>query len=214
MLRAFPFISWVSIATNSGDCCKADTRLFKSGLSSAGAFTSFKGLPMADDNIPGQYGIESYIPMPEEVGAAMQQGITPAMAQTPAMQQSVPQTPSMNPNVSSKPIPMQNSAGAVMQGNFQNTPSQTNRPENRSMQTQAGGIRKDMPLEQIYSMLNRDIAAGVVVPVGFNKGKTLGQVAMEKPDSLEWYVTSYGGPDNLLRAAAKFLLDMALAQAS
>ena len=169
---------------------------------------------MADDNIPGQYGIESYIPMPEEVGAAMQQGITPAMAQTPAMQQSVPQTPAMNPNVSSKPIPMQNSTGQVMQGNFPNASSQTNRPENRSMQAQAGGIRKDMPLEQIYSMLNRDIAAGVVVPVGFNKGKTLGQVAMEKPDSLEWYVTSYGGPDNLLRAAAKFLLDMALAQAS
>ena len=77
-----------------------------------------------------------------------------------------------------------------------------------------GEIKKDMPLEQIYSMLNRDIATGVVVPVGFTRGKTLGQVAMEKPDSLEWYVSSYGGPDNLLRAAAKYLLDTALAQAS
>jgi len=148
---------------------------------------------MADDNIPGQYGIESYIPMPEEVGAALQQGITPAMAQTPAMQQKV-----------SQPAPALNMAKA---GNRQ-TVSQS------QAQGSMGEIKKDMPLEQIYSMLNRDIAAGVVVPVGFNKGKTLGQVAMEKPDSLEWYVTSYGGPDNLLRAAAKFLLDMALAQAS
>ena len=150
---------------------------------------------LADDNIPGQYGIESYIPMPEEVGAAMQQGITPAMAQTPVMQQKVSQ-PAAAPNM-------------AMAGNRQ-AASQS--------QTQANSgtseIRKDMPLEQIYSLLTRDKAASVVVPVGFNKGKTLGQVAMEKPDSLEWYVTSYGGPDNLLRAAAKFLLDTALAQAS
>ena len=69
-------------------------------------------------------------------------------------------------------------------------------------------------MEEIYQRLNRDVAASVVVPMGFNKGKTLGQVAIEKPGSLEWYVTSYGGPDNLLRAAAKFLMDTALSQAS
>ena len=78
----------------------------------------------------------------------------------------------------------------------------------------ASNIRKDMPVEQIYSMLNRDSAAAVVIPMGFNKGKTLGQVAVEKPANLQWYVDSYGGPDNLLRAAAKFLIDMALGQAS
>ena len=71
-----------------------------------------------------------------------------------------------------------------------------------------------MPVEQIYSMLDRDSAAAVVIPMGYNKGKTLGQVAVEKPANLQWYVDSYGGPDNLLRAAAKFLIDMALGQAS
>ena len=78
----------------------------------------------------------------------------------------------------------------------------------------AGGIRRDMPVEQIYSMLNRDSAAAVVIPIGIHKGKTLGQVAVEKPANLQWYVDSYGGPDNLLRAAAKFLIDAALGQAS
>ncbi len=77
----------------------------------------------------------------------------------------------------------------------------------------AGGIRRDMPVEQIYPMLNRDSAAAVVIPMGYNKGKTLGQVAVEKPANLQWYVDSYGGPDNLLRAAAKFLIDAALGQA-
>lgn len=77
----------------------------------------------------------------------------------------------------------------------------------------ADGIRKDMPVEQIYSLLDRDRAAAVVIPMGFNRGKTLGQLAVEKPANLQWYVDSYGGPDNLLRAAAKFLIDAALGQA-
>lgn len=78
-------------------------------------------------------------------------------------------------------------------------------PGNRTGQPEQKkpAIRKDMPVEEIYKMLTRETAAAVVVPMGFNKGKTLGQVAVEKPNSLEWYVTSYGGPDNLLRAAAK-----------
>lgn len=118
--------------------------------------------PEDDNMIPGQRGIEEYIPMPNEAGAAMQQGITPAMAQA---------------------------ACSVVE------------------------IKKDMPVEQIYSLLTREKAASVVVPVGFNKGKTLGQVALEKPESLDWYVSSYGGPDNLLRAAAEFLLNAAFTQA-
>lgn len=74
-------------------------------------------------------------------------------------------------------------------------------------------IRKDMPVEQIYSLLTRDSAAAVVIPTKYYHGMTLGQLAIEKPQALEWYVTSYGGPDNLLRAAARFLLDTALKQA-
>ena len=75
------------------------------------------------------------------------------------------------------------------------------------------GISKDMPVDEIMKLLTRETAAAVVVSVGFNKGKTMGQVALEKPENLEWYVKSYGGPDNLLRAAAKYLMDMAYAQA-
>lgn len=74
-------------------------------------------------------------------------------------------------------------------------------------------IRKDMPVEQIYDLLTRESAAAVVIPTKYYHGMTLGQLAMEKPQALEWYVTSYGGPDNLLRAAARFLMDSALKQA-
>lgn len=149
------------------------------------------GTALPDENIPGQYGIEEYIPMPEEVGQAM--GMAPAMqnrqaAQKPAQGNQQQLKPAQASTANNVP------AGKTSQG--------------------VSNIRKDMPVEQIYSMLNRDSAAAVVIPMGFNKGKTLGQVALDKPTDLKWYVDSYGGPDNLLRAAAKFLIDMAIGQAS
>ena len=60
-----------------------------------------------------------------------------------------------------------------------------------------------------------DEAKRVVVDCGIFKGKTLGQVALEKPGSLDWYVDAYKGPNNILRAGAKLLIDSAInAQAS
>lgn len=168
---------------------------------------------LQDENIPGQYGIESYIPMPEEVGQAM--GMTPAMSLNSGMaHQNQPQQNQSQRNQTQgkqqQPKPAQTpAANAAPQTGRQ---AVNNAPAGKSAQS-AANIRKDMPVEQIYSMLNRDSAAAVVIPMGFNKGKTLGQVAVEKPANLQWYVDSYGGPDNLLRAAAKFLIDAALGQA-
>lgn len=193
------------------------------------------GTALPDENIPGQYGIEEYIPMPEEVGQAM--GMTPAMQQAgevpkaagqtaqgmaPAAARQaaqVQQTQQQQQPVQGMTPAMQNrqEAQKPAQGNQQLKPAQASAANNvpaRKVSQGASNIRKDMPVEQIYSMLNRDSAAAVVVPMGFNKGKTLGQVAVEKPANLQWYVDSYGGPDNLLRAAAKFLIDMAIGQAS
>ena len=161
---------------------------------------------LQDENIPGQYGIESYIPMPEEVGQAM--GMTPAMSLNSGMAHQ--NQPQQNQSQRNQPKPAQTpAANAAPQTGRQ---AVNNAPAGKSAQS-AANIRKDMPVEQIYSMLNRDSAAAVVIPMGFNKGKTLGQVAVEKPANLQWYVDSYGGPDNLLRAAAKFLIDAALGQA-
>ncbi len=198
------------------------------------------GTVLPDENIPGQYGIEEYIPMPEEVGQAM--GMTPAMQQAGAVpkatgqtaqgtastaaQQAAParqtaqlqQSAQAQQSVQGMTPAMQNRQAAQKpaQGNQQPKPVQAptanNVPAGKTSQG-VSNIRKDMPVEQIYSMLNRDSAAAVVIPMGFNKGKTLGQIALDKPTDLKWYVDSYGGPDNLLRAAAKFLIDMALGQA-
>ena len=200
------------------------------------------GTALPDEYIPGQYGIEEYIPMPEEVGQAM--GMAPAMQQAGAVAKAAGQTAQGAVSTAAwqaaparqtaqlqqsaqaqQPIQgmtpaMQNRQAAQKpaQGNQQQPkPAQASTANNvpaRKTSQGVSNIRKDMPVEQIYSMLNRDSAAAVVIPMGFNKGKTLGQVALDKPTDLKWYVDSYGGPDNLLRAAAKFLIDAALGQAS
>ncbi len=226
------------------------------------------GGSLQDDASPGQHGTGEYIPMPEEVGQAMEmaaamqqtgaapaatgqtaQGLAPtaaqrpaqaqqsiqakrpAQAQQPAQTQSTTQaqnpapaqppaqgmTPAMQ-NRQAAPKPLQ---GGTAAGNSRrpaapkagNTAAGNTASAKGASAQAAGNIRKDMPMEQIYSMLDRDSAAAVVIPMGFNRGMTLGQVAVEKPANLQWYVDSYEGPDNLLRAAAKFLLDAALGQA-
>ena len=41
-------------------------------------------------------------------------------------------------------------------------------------------IQREQPVEQIYKMLNQEMAVAVVISAGFYKGKTLGQLALEK----------------------------------
>ena len=67
------------------------------------------------------------------------------------------------------------------------------------------------PVEQILPQMTMQFALNYEVDCGVFKGKKLGQVAQEKPQSLEWYVNAYKGNNNILRAAAKYLLDKASA---
>ncbi len=142
------------------------------------------GTVMDENNLPGQHQIEEYLDTPQAA---------PAMPQNAA----APSVPVQKPTAA---------APVVMQGRI---PAQAP----RTPQQNVGAIDKKLPVEQIYAMLDRDTAAAVVVNVGYSRGKTLGQIAVEKPDSLEWYVNQYNGPDNLLRAASKYLIDSALQKA-
>ena len=159
------------------------------------------------DMIPGQFGIESYIPMPGEAGGSVANSMNSRQMTEPA-RTTVPQQNYMNRQPASK-NQVQNPAMPNMIPNVQSPAGHT--PQQFAKQPE---IRKDMPIEQIYSLLTPETAAAVVINIGFNKGKTLGQIAVEKPASLDWYVNAYEGPDNLLRAAAKYLMDVALQKAS
>lgn len=148
-------------------------------------FGSSVGEPLMEDMIPGQCGIEDYIPMPDEIMQVAE--VSKEDAQPPKAAQQPTKKPEQTPQEQ------------FMQNNVA--------PESTV------GITRDMPVNDIYGKLTKDLAVKVVVSAGCYKGKTLGQIAVEKPGSLQWYVDSYKGPDNLLRAAAKYLLDQALAPA-
>lgn len=154
-------------------------------------FGSSVGEPLMEDMIPGQCGIEDYIPMPDEV-----------MRVAEASKEEV-QKPKAALQPKAAPQPTKKSEQTPQEQFMQNNVA----PESTV------GITRDMPVNDIYGKLTRDLAVKVVVSAGCYKGKTLGQIAVEKPGSLQWYVDSYKGPDNLLRAAAKYLLDQALAPA-
>ena len=137
-------------------------------------------------------------------------GMPPAMQQNP---QPAPTAPAGDSRKRPQAAQTQ-SRGVAGAGNVpQGTGAAGNRAGDRQNRTDQTGISREMPVEQIYAKLNRDTAASVGIPMGYHKGKTRGQPALEKPKALEGYISSYGGPDNLLRAAAKFLLDAALGQA-
>ena len=148
-------------------------------------FGSSVGENLMEDMIPGQCGIEDYIPMPDEIMQVAE--VSKEDAQPPK----AAQQPTKKP---------------------EQTPQEQFRQNNVAPESTVG-ITRDMPVNDIYGKLTRDLAVKVVVSAGCYKGKTLGQIAVEKPGSLQWYVDSYKGPDNLLRAAAKYLLDQALAPA-
>lgn len=154
-------------------------------------FGSSVGEPLMEDMIPGQCGIEDYIPMPDEV-----------MRVAEASKEEV-QQPKAALQPKAAPQPTKKSEQTPQEQFMQNNVA----PESTV------GITRDMPVNDIYGKLTRDLAVKVVVSAGCYKGKTLGQIAVEKPGSLQWYVDSYKGPDNLLRAAAKYLLDQTLAPA-
>ena len=154
-------------------------------------FGSSVGEPLMEDMIPGQCGIEDYIPMPDEV-----------MRVAEASKEEV-QQPKAALQPKAAPQPTKKSEQTPQEQFMQNNVA----PESTV------GITRDMPVNDIYGKLTRDLAVKVVVSAGCYNGKTLGQIAVEKPGSLQWYVDSYKGPDNLLRAAAKYLLDQALAPA-
>lgn len=72
-------------------------------------------------------------------------------------------------------------------------------------------LTPSMSFKQAYAAMTLDKAKSVVIDCGCYRGQTLGQLALTKPGSLHWYVESYKGNNNLLRAAAKYLLDRAAA---
>lgn len=66
-----------------------------------------------------------------------------------------------------------------------------------------------MEVEELMNIMSLDDAKNVVISTGYFKGKTLGQLCIEKPSSLDWYADKYKGNDNILKTGAIILLEAA-----
>lgn len=71
----------------------------------------------------------------------------------------------------------------------------------------------DMPVEQILTLMTLEEAKAVVVDTGACTGWTIEEVAAKRAPSLKFYVYGgYKGENNILRAAARLMLDELAAQ--
>lgn len=64
------------------------------------------------------------------------------------------------------------------------------------------------PVDQILQFMTLEDAKKVIVPTGTCRGWTLDEVAQRRRPSLRFYLSEgYQGKDNILRAAARLVLD-------
>jgi len=66
---------------------------------------------------------------------------------------------------------------------------------------------EDMSVEEILQRMTLEDARKVVVKAGTCNGWTLGQVESDRPASLRWYVLDHSKVGNIVKAAAKLILD-------
>ncbi len=94
-------------------------------------------------------------------------------------------------------------AGSTVSGT-QNLPA----AENPAQEKEDARYTPDMPVEEIVRLMTFEEAGQVIVDAGVCKGQTLAEVAERRPPSLKFYVYgAYRGDNNILRAAARIMLD-------
>ena len=69
-------------------------------------------------------------------------------------------------------------------------------------------LDKNMPVDELLGKMTLDYAKSITVEVGYDKGKTLGDILNTKPKSIIFH-SSYEKNSNLVRASALFLIEQA-----
>ena len=97
---------------------------------------------------------------------------------------------------------------AQAQGNMMGASVRQMKPAAAAPETPLDG---NLPVEELVNRMTYEQAKAVVIGgKGKFSGKSMGQVAVESPSSLDYFATSYRGHNNLIPAAARVLLNQAL----
>lgn len=88
-------------------------------------------------------------------------------------------------------------------------PKKAEKKEKKASGKKKTELDESMSVEKLMEIMTLEEAKNVVIPFGSNSGKTMGQICIYSPKSINWYVDSYRGKNNILRAAAQLLLNTA-----
>jgi len=104
-------------------------------------------------------------------------------------------------------------SGVVVENGVTYQPTPTSAKPDSKLQSVKQTYTASTPVETILSIMTLDEAKNLLVTIGMNKNKKLGEIAISNPSDLLWYINSYKGPDNILRAAATLLMNAAIPEA-
>lgn len=80
-------------------------------------------------------------------------------------------------------------------------------PHQQQMPSKPQSLAPNMPVEELVKWMSYEQAIQVAITgKGKFSGKTMGQVAMESPSSLQWFAEQYHGQNHFIPAAARVIL--------
>ena len=198
----------------------AETAAVGRALSDAGYGVQFADVGESNDPaqvdagipIPMQYpeaGISPYGGEPVSTGQPDYSGQNGYAGNTPAGNMPYPGRPAeANPSQS---MMNQFYRQAQAQGNMMGASVQPMRQPAPVKNTPLDG---NLPVEELVKRMTYEQAKAVVIGgKGKFGGKSMGEVAVESPSSLDYFASSYRGHNNLIPAAARVLLSQALPKA-
>lgn len=81
------------------------------------------------------------------------------------------------------------------------------KPEEKPKEDEKVVLTAEMPVEELLKLMTLDYAKEIVIDYGIDKGKTLGKLAQERPQGVQYHASK--AKNNLIRAGAMFLLEQA-----
>ena len=203
----------------------AETAAIGRALADAGYGLQFADVGEGNDPMQVDAGI------PVNQGTSMQAAM-PAQNPAPAMQQTPNQPAGAMPAFQTQAMPGQQMMEQFYQeaqangntisratGSGQMTnpvmssasggvaPTMQQIPHQQQMPSKPQSLAPNMPVEELVKWMSYEQAIQVAITgKGKFSGKTMGQVAMESPSSLQWFAEQYHGQNHFIPAAARVIL--------
>lgn len=185
----------------------AETAAIGRALADAGFGVQFADVGEEADPVQ----VDAGIPIPNQYGMPGQQEMSNQNEMLPA--QETPAFEAAQPFQNN--VTMPNGQQSMMNDFYQQSQQRMNPMQDAPQPNYAAqSLDASLPVEELLQRMTYDQATQVVIGgKGKYGNKTMGQVAVESPSSLNWFATDYKGNNHLVPAAARFLLEKAMPMA-